>query len=415
MRTTLLFAAALVAAGSSAAQVQNAGSAGAPDNTTAATAAEAAAAPAADPRLAELDLQIALAQKQTTLLTERKNQRVAENAARAADYPVATVTAKNADATSYEHTGFLADWLLSANAASLVPRPAQADAMPCVPGQPVLVVGADTATAPSLLLAQAIENNIDRLAQATRDWVVAARLEAAAARAKAGAAGGAPGKRESGLIESIMMGQSLASQSVELLKYFRTDIDFKASTVSLPTYVLRSELAGQCAGARLPEMAVPSHSALLAAYASLVSSQESMRLAMGSLGPHLSADMKAAGVALLGAIDALRANLTAPITGQPTLLVQSAQILAQADIRRIVTVRVMDEGGVAYKRTNLFFLSPRLSYVAAISVDYVMTDRDTGAVLWHTVRQARSQLNQKFSPWRGAGVQTIRPAQTQVR
>ena len=113
-------------------------------------------------------------------------------------------------------------------------------------------------------------------------------------------------------------------------------------------------------------------------------------------------------------IDAFRKELLAPIAGQQPLLIQAAQVLSQKDVRRILTVRVMNNGGAAIKRSNLFFLTPRFSYVATGSVDYVLTDRESGTVLWHAVRQVRAQLNQKYSPWRGQDVKVLAPQTSRV-
>ena len=411
MRSTLL---ALLLLSSAALQAQTPSSTGgtgtAASNTAMAPTAGTNGTTAVDPRIEELDRQIELTKKQAALLAEQKSLQTAKYDALKAEYPVAAVTAKEGVATGVEHTGFLADWLLSANLSSLVPQPGDEDALTCSPAEPTLVVGTDTTLGPSLLLAEAMDANIKALAGSANRWVAAAEVEAR----KKKKSKPKDESRESGLISTLMMGQSVVTQTLDLIKYFRTDVDFQKAETSIPTYALRGEVARHCAGARLPEMVVPSKSPILADYVALAEATDALRLALASHAADLSDEMKTGGLGLATTIDAFRKELLAPIAGQQPLLIQAAQVLSQKDVRRILTVRVMNNGGAAIKRSNLFFLTPRFSYVATGSVDYVLTDRESGTVLWHAVRQVRAQLNQKYSPWRGQDVKVLAPQTSRV-
>ena len=413
-RFTLLQAVLLLSASAVQAQSTPASTGGtgavAGNTVTSLPAATDPPTPPVDPRIAELDRQIELTKKQSALLAEQKNLQTAKYDALKAQYPVAAVTAKQGEATGVEHTAFLADWLLSANLSSLVPQPGEKDAIACSLAEPTLVVGGDTPPGPSLLLAESLHANLKALTRSANRWTSAAETLARKNANKKKK----DENRESGLIGALMMGQSVATQTIDLIKYFRTDVDFKPALTTLPTYALRSEIARHCAGARLPEMAIPSNSPILSDYAALTEAADALRLALALHATDLHDEMKSAGLGLLTTIDAFRKDLVAPIAGQPTLLVQAAQVLSQKDVRRILTVRVMDEGGTSVKRTNLFFLTPRFSYVATASADYVLTDRESGAELWHATRQVRAQLNQKYSRWRGTDVEVLDPQTSRV-
>ncbi|ROU06725.1 hypothetical protein D9T17_12030 [Lysobacter enzymogenes] len=344
-------------------------------------------ASAPDPRLKEIDDEIALIKKRTELLEEEKKLQEAKKNSLGAKYPVATIAdLKKGDASNYENTAFLANWALSANMTAL---------KPVLPQDTVcsrVLVSDDPAIAGKMLAARSIETTVDSLRAATGRWL------ADAAHAKPAAADRNK-KNEGGYLSAITLGQSLVTQTLDMLKYFRTDIDFKPVTVKLSDAALRSIAADACpGGARLPSMAAPRDSALLNEYARLLIAGESVRLQSDKDNAALPASLKARGAALVAGIDALKTQLSSNDGGIPAL-VTAAQLLAHRDASQILSIQVMDQGGTVYKRSNLFFLSPKVSYVTAASVTYTLSDLHDGRVRWQQTRQVRAQLNQRFAPW----------------
>lgn len=345
---------------------------------------------AQDPRIKDLQDRIALLDEQTKLLDAREKLLAAEKKVLDSKYPVAKIAElKAGDTTGYEHTAFLANWALSANIDKLLPvitAPAQ--------GCDALLVSNDPALPGKILAARAIKSTISGLHVASAKWLADARKANAAARAQGNAF-----KPESSVAGAFTIAQSLVTQSLDLLKYFRTDTEFKAITVKLSDQSLRSAVAAQCPGARLPEMAAPRASALLDDYADLLLIGESIRLQLDKdAAKALPAALKVQGASLVNSIDALKTELSTNNGGIP-LLVTAAQLLSHNSATHVLTVQIMDQGGTVYKRSNLFFLSPKVSYVAAASVDYTLTSLETGAVSWRKSKQVRTQLNQRFAPW----------------
>lgn len=363
-------------------------------NTTEQEIQEAAAADddaPQDPRIKDLQDRITLIDEQTKLLEAREKLLAAEKKVLDRKYPVATIAnLKTGDNTGYEHTAFLANWALSANIDKLLPKIALPPDSSCN----ALLVSNDATLPGKLLAARAIKSTVSGLRTGSTTWLVDARKANAAAIAQGDAF-----KPESSVMGAFTMAQSLVTQSLDLLKYFRTDTEFKAITVKLSDQSLRSAVAAQCPGARLPDMAAPQNSALLDDYADLLLLGESIRLQLDKdAAKALPAALKVQGASLVASIDALKTELSTNNGGIP-LLVTAAQLLSHTSATHVLTVQIMDQGGTVYKRSNLFFLSPKVSYIAAASVDYTLTSLETGAVAWRKSKQVRTQLNQRFAPW----------------
>lgn len=367
-------------------------------NTTAQDLQGAAAADddgaAQDPRIKDLQDRIALLDEQTKLLDAQEKLLAAEKKVLDSKYPVAKIAdLKTGETTGYEHTAFLANWALSANIDKLLPV-IDAQALGGCDG---LLVSNDPALPGKILAARTIKSTISGLRAASAKWLVDAGKANANPTTTATATGDF--KPESSVMAAFTIAQSLVTQSLDLLKYFRTDTEFKAITVKLSDQSLRSAVAAQCPGARLPEMASPKNSALLNDYADLLLLGESIRLQLDKdAAKALPAALKIQGASLVTSIDALKTELSTNNSGIP-LLVTAAQLLSHDSATHVLTVQIMDQGGTVYKRSNLFFLSPKVSYVAAASVDYTLTSLETGAVSWRKSKQVRTQLNQRFAPW----------------
>ncbi len=405
-------------------------STGAPDGQTGATsAAPLPVTPAStsgqdeDGVEKELERQTRVAQKRVALLEEQKKLQAAQLEVVRAEYPVATITdLKKGDTTTYEQTSFLANWALSANLERLVP-PASDISRYCEGKGPTLVAGDDTNYASKLLAARMIDETIKALLEQADTWndaAIADAKKAAGRAAKKDGNGAGKGEvnRESGAIKGFAIAQSLATQTLDLIKYFRTDIEFKAATVSLPTQTLRSAVAQHCPNSRLPELSVPTKGDLLTNYAKLTTLAESIRARTredSSAG--MLATLKAEGLSLVASIDAIKAQAVPTGQSQVSPIVEAAQILGHSDIKQILSVRINDQGATVYKRSNLFFLSPKVSYVAAIGVNYVISDVSTGTVRWQKTMLLKTQLNQKFSRWspEASGIDATSSGQTTGR
>ena len=374
-----------------------------------AVAGAAADAPEEDALLKEIERQTQILQKRNAMLEEQKKFETAQLEALGAKYPVATVAdLRKGDATSYEETSFLANWAISANLEHLVPPVSEIE-QACKGKGPTLVAGDETNYASKILAAKVIDESVKALLQQAQSWDAAAIAEAKANQAAGKKGGSDSGKdgasRESGVIKAFAIAQSLTTQTLDMLKYFRTDIEFKKATVSLPTQTLRSAVASHCEQSRLPELSIPEQSSLLSNYAMLTTLAESIRArtredSSAAMGPVL----KAEGLSLVASIDAIKAQAVPAGQNQVSPIVEAAQLLGHSGIKQILTVRINDQGATVYRRSNLFFLAPKISYVAAIGVNYVISTADTGEVVWQKTMLLKTQLNQNFSRWNSESV-----------
>ncbi|MBU8975849.1 hypothetical protein JI752_006805 [Lysobacter sp. MMG2] len=389
----MTFVVLLACAGPAMAQAGTQGSVGSSGSTGADAddvSGDVGASPldAPDPRIKELDEQIALRKKQIALLEEQQSFEKKLIEVKQAEFPVVAVpNVKNGDSTTFDQTAFLANWALSANLPKLLPK----DDPPCTANLPTLIVGEGN-FAGKMLAAKAINETVNQLQREADAWL-------SEARSKAGRKDG-DGTRESGLISGFTVAQSLVTQTLDLMKYFRTDIEFKGATVSLPSHSLRSALVKKCPGGRLPEMAAPEMSELLKTYAALLVAGERIRTQLSDEASQgMGGSLKSRGLAIVASVDALKGQLSSGEDGRPNAIAEAAQLLAQTDAKRLLTVRVLDQGGAIYKRTNLFFLSPKVSYLASATVDYVLSNMSNGQVLWHETTRVKTQLNQSFARW----------------
>jgi hypothetical protein len=198
----------------------------------------------------------------------------------------------------------------------------------------------------------------------------------------------------------MAIARSLVTQTLSLMQYFQTSIDIQPAQASVPTLPLRARLAAHCGDGRLPELASPADGALAKKLVALGVLADTLRArTTGDAAKGLPAGLVARGTALVAGIAAIETQANASKDGGPSFLAQAAQLLANGDATALLMVSATDAGGAVYKRTNLFFLSPRLSAIAAATVDYTLTEMATGKVLWSAHRQVRTQVNQKMNRW----------------
>ena len=348
--------------------------------------------------LDRLKLEKELDEARKARVDAEKNLEDSERARRNANYPIATVSGiKTGEVNGYEKTAFFADWALSASAQKIADQ-VQLKGK-CEAAEPTLIV--EDETFPSKLLgAKFIEKSLFGLLFQANNWIAkAATIKPAPPKAGAGAAKGAKLSAEAGYVQgATQVAQSLITNYLDTLKYFKTDIEFKDAPVDLPLYALRSAVAESCAGAQLPELTSRRTLELIdtAAELSLAVAHVSARLAKDT---SLPADFAADGQAIVDTYNAIKTSLQAA-AGQPNPLIEAQRALWSRDAKRILVMQVMDQGGSVYKRSNLFFLTARIDYVAAISVQYRLVSLESGTVLAHGVAQARTQLEQRYSRWK---------------